>query len=331
MEHGRKRSTPCSGKGLGESSSQGIKRFPGQHQRVGATVYRRVWNAEGVLTAADEMELKDVHQILDKEIEKERRRRMSEPFGHDKSTTALHIENRKRRLSDVHEDLFKLFAINTAVTQRKFEQQRLIAETNKQLVQEELLRKSMAKAVKEAVEIERQERIKTLQEMADGRQDSTYAVANTNENLARVHKELKKLFHHIETGEIGEENRKASKRSDLKRRVNSLSSKRRLTVELSEIKKKRLEEDKQLKSTLECRKIVRDKLKGVQQEILSIFGSFKGKTAAKKDKDSVRNEAGPSGDVSKSANDKSGDAADAGSSKAPVKTLTSLRATFKLL
>ena len=59
------------------------------------------------------MELKDVHQILDKEIEKERRRRMSEPFGHDKSTTALHIENRKRRLSDVHEDLFKLFAINT--------------------------------------------------------------------------------------------------------------------------------------------------------------------------------------------------------------------------
>ena len=56
----------------------------------------------------------------------------------------------------------------------------------------------MAKAVKEAVEIERQERIKTLQEMADGRQDSTYAVANTNENLARVHKELKKLFHHIE-------------------------------------------------------------------------------------------------------------------------------------
>ena len=84
------------------------------------------------------------------------------------------------------------------MTQRKFEQQRLVAEANKQLMHEELLRKAMLKAVKKAVEIERQEKIKTLKEMADGKHDSAYEIADTNSRLSNVHKELKKIFRYME-------------------------------------------------------------------------------------------------------------------------------------
>ena len=74
----------------------------------------------------------------------------------------------------------------------------MVTEANKQLMHEELLRKSMIKAIKEAVEIERQERIKTLQQMAEGNHSCIYEVADTNAKLSNVHKELKKIFKHIE-------------------------------------------------------------------------------------------------------------------------------------
>lgn len=56
----------------------------------------------------------------------------------------------------------------------------------------------MIKTIKEAVEIERQDRIKTLKEMAEGRHDSTYEIADTNAKLSDVHKELKRIFQYIE-------------------------------------------------------------------------------------------------------------------------------------
>ena len=56
----------------------------------------------------------------------------------------------------------------------------------------------MVKAINEAVEIERQERIKTLREMADGRHDSIFEVADTNAKLSKVHNELKRIFQYIE-------------------------------------------------------------------------------------------------------------------------------------
>ena len=63
---------------------------------------------------------------------------------------------------------------------------------------EELLRKSMIKAINEAVEVERQERIKTLQQMAEGNHRCIYEVADTNAKLSNVHLELKRIFKHIE-------------------------------------------------------------------------------------------------------------------------------------
>ena len=52
-------------------------------------------------------------------------------------------------------------------------------------------------------------------------------------------------------------------------------SKRKLSKELEEIKLKRLEENENLKVTEECRNIVKMKLKDVQQELLSMFDSYK--------------------------------------------------------
>lgn len=73
----------------------------------------------------------------------------------------------------------------------------MVAEANRQLVHEEMLRNSMIKTVKEAVEIERQERIKILEEMANGKSDS-YEIADTNAKRSEVHQELKKLFRYVE-------------------------------------------------------------------------------------------------------------------------------------
>ena len=60
----------------------------------------------------DKMDLKDVLKIIDKEQDNERKRRMSVPYSSDKEITDLHVQNRTRRLSDLHEELFKLFSIN---------------------------------------------------------------------------------------------------------------------------------------------------------------------------------------------------------------------------
>lgn len=81
-------------------------------QRVLAVIERKVWHIYGLINLEGKMEAKDVHEILKREQEVERKRRMSEPYGSDKSITDRHIQERKRRLSDLHEDLFKLFAIN---------------------------------------------------------------------------------------------------------------------------------------------------------------------------------------------------------------------------
>ena len=84
-----------------------------------------------------------------------------------------------------------------AMAQQQHELQRRLAEANKELMHEELLRKSVQKAVGEAVEVERQRRIKVLREMAEGKGDSTYEIADTNAKLSKVHTELKQTFQYI--------------------------------------------------------------------------------------------------------------------------------------
>ena len=83
------------------------------------------------------------------------------------------------------------------MAQQQHELQRRLAEANKELMHEELLRKSVQKAVGEAVEVERQRRIKVLREMAEGKGDSTYEIADTNAKLSKVHTELKQTFQYI--------------------------------------------------------------------------------------------------------------------------------------
>ena len=81
-------------------------------QRVSAEGERKVWEIDGLMQIDDRMDLKDVLKIIDKEQDNERQRRMSVPYSSDKEITDLHIQNRTRRLSDLHEELFKLFSIN---------------------------------------------------------------------------------------------------------------------------------------------------------------------------------------------------------------------------
>ena len=60
----------------------------------------------------DKMEASDVHAVIKTEQEKERKRRMSAPYSSDNAITDLQIHDRRRRLSDLHEEIFKLFAVN---------------------------------------------------------------------------------------------------------------------------------------------------------------------------------------------------------------------------
>lgn len=83
------------------------------------------------------------------------------------------------------------------MAQQQHELQRRLAQANKELMHEELLKKSVQKAVGEAVEVERQRRIKILKEMAEGKGDSTYEIADTNAKLSKVHSELKETFQYI--------------------------------------------------------------------------------------------------------------------------------------
>lgn len=81
-------------------------------QRVSAVIEQKVWEIDGLMALDDKMDIKDILQIIKKEQENERKRRMSVPYSSDKEITDLHIQNRTRRLSDLHEELFKLFSIN---------------------------------------------------------------------------------------------------------------------------------------------------------------------------------------------------------------------------
>ena len=76
-----------------------------------------------------------------------------------------------------------------------------------------------------------------------------------------------------------EDNRKnETKLSEEKERVKNRirnSSKRKLSKELDEIKKRMLEDNKDLEATEKCRLIVKTKLTKVQDELLSIFDSYR--------------------------------------------------------
>ena len=81
-------------------------------QGVSAVIERKVWKIDGILNITKKMDLKDVLNIIRTEQEKEKKRRVSMPYSSDKEITDLHIQNRTRRLSELHEELFKLFSIN---------------------------------------------------------------------------------------------------------------------------------------------------------------------------------------------------------------------------
>ncbi|XP_065053984.1 inner centromere protein-like [Rhopilema esculentum] len=251
-----------------------ISRTPGQHRRVSAVIDRKVWQVD-TLRLTDTLESSEVKRVIKNETEKERKRKMSAPYGASVEITDMQFHERCRRLSNVHEDLFKLFSIHNAVVQRKFEQQRLVTEVNKQLVLEELQRKSAQKAVKYAVEIERERRIKILQEMAQGKSDNALEIADMNARLSKVHIELKDAFRYIWEKEGKKEQERLRKASEAKREVIKVASVAQQSSKLEDIEKIRDKEVESLQTTEQFRRIVQDKLKDIQEELASIFGIFK--------------------------------------------------------
>eukprot|EP00795_Rhopilema_esculentum_P014551 gene14551-5620_t len=238
-----------------------ISRTPGQHRRVSAVIDRKVWQVD-TLRLTDTLESSEVKRVIKNETEKERKRKMSAPYGASVEITDMQFHERCRRLSN-------------AVVQRKFEQQRLVTEVNKQLVLEELQRKSAQKAVKYAVEIERERRIKILQEMAQGKSDNALEIADMNARLSKVHIELKDAFRYIWEKEGKKEQERLRKASEAKREVIKVASVAQQSSKLEDIEKIRDKEVESLQTTEQFRRIVQDKLKDIQEELASIFGIFK--------------------------------------------------------
>ena len=82
-------------------------------QRVSAVIDRKVWQVD-TLRLTDTLESSEVKRVIKNETEKERKRKMSAPYGASVEITDMQFHERCRRLSNVHEDLFKLFSIHNA-------------------------------------------------------------------------------------------------------------------------------------------------------------------------------------------------------------------------
>lgn len=72
-----------------------------------------MWEIKDLLAISDKMDANQKRELLRIEQEKERKRKMSAPYGSTVDMTDGQWSERSRRLSSVHEDLLRVFSVQS--------------------------------------------------------------------------------------------------------------------------------------------------------------------------------------------------------------------------
>ena len=72
-----------------------------------------MWEIQDLLAISDKMDANQKRDLLRIEQEKERKRKMSAPYGSTFDMTDEQWAERSRRLSSVHEDLLRVFSVQS--------------------------------------------------------------------------------------------------------------------------------------------------------------------------------------------------------------------------
>eukprot|EP00794_Sanderia_malayensis_P003698 gene3698-4218_t len=174
-----------------------LVRVLAQHRRVTGVIEHKIWLVKDLLHVKSNMSLRELHDILRQEQEKERNRRISAPYSASIDITDVEWVERSQNLVNVHEQLLRLFSIHQAIYLERCEQLSRIEEAKRQSMHEELVRKAARREVDKAVEEERRRRSGMFDEMSQGRGDMIHEMAETHEKLSAVHEELTESFQHV--------------------------------------------------------------------------------------------------------------------------------------